>query len=61
MSSWIRLGEGSLFCLLEEVEACCKDEDGKVYSKDWVEDGREFRLEVTATFKWAREVYSLLG
>ena len=45
-SLWIRFGEWIFGCLLEGIEACHRDESGKVWSKNWVEDGREFRLEV---------------
>ncbi|RVW89852.1 hypothetical protein CK203_034378 [Vitis vinifera] len=46
VSWWIRFGERSLCCLLEGVEACCRGEDEKLRNKGWVEDGREFRLEL---------------
>ena len=46
MSWWIRFGERSSCCLLEGVEACCRGEDEKLRNKGWVEDGREFRLEL---------------
>ena len=46
VSWWIRFGERSLCCLLEGVEACCRGEDEKLCNKGWVEDGREFRLEL---------------
>ena len=46
MSLWIRFRDQSLCQLLEGVEACCRHEDGKVRSKDWVEDGRDFRLKL---------------
>ena len=27
VSSWIRFGKVSLWCLLEEIEACCREVD----------------------------------
>ena len=44
-SSWIRFGEFSLRCLLEGVEACCKEERFRIGAKSRVEEGRSFRLE----------------
>ena len=44
-SNWIRFGDSSSRCLLEGVEACCREEKfGKVL-KSWEEEGRRFRLE----------------
>ena len=43
--AWIRFGDLSLRCLLEGVEACCKDESLERWSNDWEEGGRRFKLE----------------
>ena len=45
ISSWIRFGEVSLRCLLEGVEACCREIDNRSWVLGWEEGGRKYRLE----------------
>ena len=45
VSSWIRFGEVSLRCLLEGVEACCREVDNRSWVIGWEEGSRKYRLE----------------
>ena len=45
ISSWIRFGEVSLHCLLDVVEACCREIDIRSWVLGWEERGRKYRLE----------------
>ena len=46
LSAWIRFGDLSLrWCLLEGVEACCRDESLERWSNGWKEGRRRFKLE----------------
>ncbi|KAL6350177.1 hypothetical protein AAG906_004117 [Vitis piasezkii] len=46
LSAWIRFGDLSLrWCLLEGVEACCRDESLERWSNGWEEGRRRFKLE----------------
>ena len=45
ISSWIRFGEVSLHCLLDVVEACCREIDNRSWVLGWEEGGRKYRLE----------------
>ena len=45
ISSWIRFGEVSLRCLLEGVEACCREVDNQSWVIGWMEGNRKFRME----------------
>ena len=45
---WIRFGSISLCCLLEIVEACCRDEFAQRFVKSWENRGRKFKLECRA-------------
>ncbi|RVW72725.1 Glycerol-3-phosphate acyltransferase, chloroplastic [Vitis vinifera] len=40
VSSWIRFEEASLRCLLEGVEACCREVDNQRWVFDWMEGNR---------------------
>ena len=42
---WIRFGEASLRCLLEGVEACCREVDNQSWVIGWMEGNRKFRME----------------
>ena len=44
-SSWIRFGEASLRCLLDGVEACCREVNNSVWATGWEEGNRKYRLE----------------
>ena len=48
---WIRFGESSLRSLLEGVESCCREEEGKVV-KRWEEKGRRLCLETHTNGAW---------
>ena len=37
VSSWTRFGEASLWCLLDGVEACCREIDNRRWVLDWEE------------------------
>lgn len=39
-SSWIKFGDVSLRCLLEGVEACCREKELLVCNKVWRDNGR---------------------
>ena len=45
VSSWIRFEEASLRCLLEGVEACCREVDNQRWVFDWMEGNRKHRME----------------
>ena len=45
VSSWIRFGEASLCCLLEGVEACCREVDNRSWIIGWMDGNRKYRLE----------------
>ena len=45
ISSWIQLGEVSLRCLLDGVEAYCREIDNRSWVLGWEEGGRKYRLE----------------
>ena len=45
VSSWIRFGEVSLCCLLDGVEACCREIDRRRWVLGWEEGGRKYGLE----------------
>ena len=44
-SSWIRFGEASLRCLLDGVEACCREVTNRAWAFAWEEGNRKYRLE----------------
>ena len=43
--SWIRFGEASLRCLLDGVEACCRENGNRRWFLDWEEGRRKYKLE----------------
>ncbi|RVW29093.1 hypothetical protein CK203_112343 [Vitis vinifera] len=43
--SWIRFGEASLRCLLEDVETCCREVDDQRWVIEWMEGNGKFRME----------------
>ena len=45
VSSWIRFREASLRCLLDGVEACCREVYNSVWASGWEEGNRKYRLE----------------
>ena len=45
VSSWIRFGEASLRCLLDGVEACCREVNNSVWASGREEGNRKYRLE----------------
>ena len=45
VSSWIRFGEASLRCLLDGVEACCREVNNRDWAIGWEEGNRKYRLE----------------
>ena len=45
IASWIRFGEASLRCLLEGVEACCREVDDQRWVIEWMEGNKKFRME----------------
>ena len=44
-SSWIRFGEASLRCILDGVEACCREVINRAWAFGWEEENRKYRLE----------------